>query len=137
MRPNRIESSTMRRTALCLCAAMIWSISACSGGTGSESREPETMPRIVSAPLPPGLHEIWWNQTGLLLTVDEGVWVERLDRACRAAMELEEHPIVRDHDAAVALADEFIVADGLRPDLDTEYREHVRVAAVTARSLSN
>lgn len=32
----------------------------------------------------------------------------------------------------MALADEFIVTDGLRPDLDAEYREHVRVAAVTA-----
>ena len=46
-------------------------------------------------------------------------------------MELQEHPIVRDHDAAVALADEFIVADGLRPDLDAEYREHIQTAAVT------
>lgn len=118
--------------ALCLCAAMTWTIAACSGETGSESREPETVSRIVSAPLPPGLHEIWWNQTGLLLTEDEGTWVERLDRVCRAAMELEEHPIVRDHDAAVALAEEFIVADGLRPDLDAEYREHVQMAAVSA-----
>ena len=47
-------------------------------------------------------------------------------------MELEEHPIVRDHDAAVVLADEFIVMDGLRPDLDAEYREHVQTAAVAA-----
>ena len=39
---------------------------------------------------------------------------------------------MRDHDAAVALADEFIVTDGLRPDLDAEYREHVQNAAVTA-----
>ena len=38
---------------------------------------------------------------------------------------------MRDHDAAVALADEFIVADGLRPDLDAEYREHIQTAAVT------
>lgn len=132
MRPNSIESSTVRGTALCVCAAMIWTIAACSGQTDSESREPETVPRIVSAPLPPGLWEIFWNQTGLLLTADEGIWVERLDRACRAAMELEERPVVRDHDAAVALADEFIVADGLRPDLDAEFREHVRMAAVGA-----
>lgn len=131
MRPNRIGSSSMRRTALCLFAAMIWSVPACSGETGRESHEPTTVPRIVSAPLPPGLHEIWWNTTGLFLTEDEDTWIERLDRACRAAMELQEHPIVRDHDAAVALADEFIVADGLRPDLDAEYREHIQTAAVT------
>ena len=129
---NRVESSTIRRTALCLLVAVIWTIAACSGETDSESREPETVPRIVSVPLPPGLHEIWWNQTGLFLTEDEGTWVERLDRLCRASMELQEHPVVRDHDAAVSLADEFIVADGLRPDLDAEYREHVRIAAVTA-----
>ena len=132
MRPNRIESSTMRGTALCLCAAMIWTIAGCSGETDSELREPETVPRIVSAPLPPGLRQVWWNQTGLLLTADEDTWVERLDRVCRASIELQEKPIVRDHDAAMALADEFIVADGLRPDLDAEYREHVHIAAVTA-----
>lgn len=132
MRPNRINSSAVRRPALCLLVAMIWTIAACSGETDSESREPETVSRIVSAPLPPGLHQIWWNQTGLLLTEDEGTWVERLDRVCRASMELQEQPIVRDHDAAVALADEFIVTDGLRPDLDAEYREHVQNAAVTA-----
>ena len=132
MRPNCIGSSAMRRTALCLLAAMIWTIPACSGETGGESREPETVPRIVSAPLPPGLHEIWWNQTGLVLTEDEDTWVERLDRVCRASMELQEQPVVRDHDAAVALADEFIVTDGLRPDLEAQYREHVRMAAVTA-----
>ena len=39
---------------------------------------------------------------------------------------------MRDHDAAVALADEFIVMDGLRPDLDAEHREAVRMAAVGA-----
>ena len=122
----------MRGTALCLLVAMTWTIAACSGEIDNESREPEAVPRIVSAPLPPGLHEVFWNQTGLFLTEDEDIWVERLDRLCVASMELQEHPIVRDHDAAVALADEFIVMDGLRPDLDAEYREHVRTAAVTA-----
>ena len=107
-------------------------LGAASGVSPPDAREPETMLGIVSAPLPPGLHQVWWNQTGLLLTEDEDIWVERLDRACRAAMELEEHSIVRDHDAAVALADEFIVTDGLRPDLDAEHREHVRMAAVGA-----
>ena len=117
---------------MCLLVAVICPVPACSGEMDGESREPERVPRIVSAPLPPGLHEIYWNQTGLLLTGDEDTWVERLDRACRASMELREHPVVRDHDAAVALADEFIVTDGLRPDLDAEYREHVRMAAITA-----
>ena len=132
MRPDRFDSSTVRGTALCLLVAVIWTVAACSGEAGSESREPETVPRLVSAPLPPGLHKIFWNQTGLLLTEDEDTWVERLDRLCRASMELQEHPVVRDHDAAVALADEFIAMDGLRPDLAPEHREHVRSAAVTA-----
>ena len=132
MRPNRIESSTMIGTALCLLVTMAWITAACSGEIDGESRESETVPRMVSAPLPPGLHEIYWNQTGLLLTEDEDTWVERLDRACRASTELREYPIVRDHDVAVALADEFIVTDGLRPDLDAEHREHIRMTAVSA-----
>ena len=47
-------------------------------------------------------------------------------------MELKERPIVEDHDAAVALAGEFIVADGLRPDLSPEHREGIQMAAVGA-----
>ena len=112
----------------CLLVGIMWVTAACGADTeGVPSIV--TPPSMVSAPLPPGIREIWWNQTGLLLTVDEDVWVDRLDRLCRTAVKSEKDSPAWNRDGALALADEFLAADGLRPDLQSDQRESIRWSA--------
>ena len=83
-------------------------------------------------PLPWGARDIWYNQTGLLLTVDEEVWADRLDRVCKTALGSDLDSPVWDRAAGLALAEEFADADGLRPDVPPDWREQfLRAAAGT------
>ena len=84
----------------------------------------------VRPPLPRGARDIWYNQTGLLLTVDEEVWADRLDRVCKTALGPDLDSPVWDRAAGLALAEEFADADGLRPDVPPDWREQfVRAAS--------
>ena len=86
----------------------------------------------VQPPLPWGARDIWYNQTGLLLTVDEEVWADRLDRVCKTALGPDLDSPVWDRAAGLALAEEFADADGLRPDAPPDWREQfLRAAAGT------
>ena len=77
----------------------------------------------VRPPLPWGARDIWYNQTGLLLTVDEEVWADRLDRVCKTALGPDVDSPVWDRAAGLALAEEFADADGPRPDVPPDWRE--------------
>ena len=86
----------------------------------------------VKPPLPWGVRDIWYNQTGLQLTVDEEVWADRLDRVCKAALGPDLDSPVWDQAAGLALAEEFVDADGLRPDVPPDWRERfLRGASAT------
>ena len=77
----------------------------------------------MKPPLPPGTWEVWVNQTGLSLYRGEAVWADRLDRVCKSALDPDIDSPVWDREAALALAEEFAVADGLRADLPPESRQ--------------
>ena len=83
----------------------------------------------VKPPLPAGARETWYNQTGLLLTVDEEVWADRLDRVCKTALGPDLDSPVWDREVGLALAEEFADADGLRPDVPPDWREQFLRAA--------
>ena len=83
----------------------------------------------VKSPLPWAARDIWYNQTGLLLTVDEEVWADRLDRVCKTALGSDLDSPVWDRAAGLALAEEFADADGLRPDVPPDWREQFLRAA--------
>ena len=83
----------------------------------------------LEPPLPPGVRALWFNETGLQLTVDEDVWADRLDRVCKTAAGPDLGSPVWDQDAALALAEEFAEADGLRPDLPPEFRREFLVSS--------
>ena len=86
----------------------------------------------VKPPLPWGVRDIWYHQTGLPLTVDEEVWADRLDRVCKMALGPDIDSPVWDREAALALGEEFADADGLRPDMPPDWREQfLRGAPVT------
>ena len=85
----------------------------------------------VKPPLPPGTWDVWRNQTGLSLYMGEAVWADRLDRVCKTALGPDLDSPVWDWEAGLALAEEFVDADGLRPDLPTEWRERYLRGAVT------
>ena len=85
----------------------------------------------VKPPLPPGTWDVWRNQTGLSLYAGETVWADRLDRVCKTALGPDLESPVWDWEAALALAEEFADADGLRPDLPPEWREQHIWGAVT------
>ncbi len=86
----------------------------------------------VKPPLPPGTWEVWVNQTGLSLYRGEAEWADRLDRVCKSALGPDIDSPVWDRQAALALAEEFAVADGLRPDLPPESRQRFLQAAAGA-----
>ena len=86
----------------------------------------------VRPPLPPGTWDVWRNQTGLSLYVGEAAWADRLDRLCKTALGPDLDSPVWDWEAGLALAEEFVDADGLRPDLPSEWRELYVRSAVTA-----
>ncbi|MYB27787.1 MAG: hypothetical protein F4X38_01480 [Acidimicrobiaceae bacterium] len=95
----------------------------CSGEAGP-SHDLDAVDEVrVRPPLAWGVREIWYNQTGLLLTVDEEVWADRLDRICETALGPDLDSPVWDPEAALVLAEEFAAADGLRPDMPPEWRE--------------
>ena len=86
----------------------------------------------VKPPLPPGTWDVWMNQTGLSLYAGEAVWADRLDRVCKTALGPDIDSPVWDRQAALALAEEFAVADGLRPDLPPQSRQQFLSAAAGA-----
>lgn len=116
------------RLALAVAAVSLLA-AACSGGSVNLDRGNGDMgadaDARVTPPLPWGVREIWYNQTGLLLTVDEEVWADRLDKVCKTALGPDIDSPVWDREAAQALAEEFAVADGLRPDLPPESRQQL------------
>ena len=77
----------------------------------------------VKPPLPSGTRETWRNLTGLTLNMDEYLWADRLDRVCKTALSGDIDSPVWDLAVALALAEEFADADGLRPDLSPESRQ--------------
>ena len=77
----------------------------------------------VRPPLAPGVRDTWANMTGLMLNVDEDLWAHRLDRVCKTALGPDLDSPVWDREVALALAEEFAIADGLRPDLPPESRQ--------------
>ena len=85
----------------------------------------------VRPPLPPGAWEVWKNGTGLSYYVGEAAWADRLDRVCKTALGPDLDSPVWDWEAGRALAEEFVDADGLRPDLPSEWRERYVRSAVT------
>ena len=103
-------------------------------GHGFEVKEARDAARAarrlcVKPPLPLAARDIWYNQTGLLLTVDEEVWADRLDRVCKTALGSDLDSPVWDRAAGLALAEEFADADGLRPDVPPDWREQFLRAA--------
>lgn len=86
----------------------------------------------VKPPLAPGTWEVWMNLTGLSLYAGEAVWADRLDRVCKTALGADIDSPVWDQQAALALAEEFAVADGLRPDLPPQSRQQFLDAAAGA-----
>lgn len=97
--------------------------SACSGDAVVAGESQAVDEVRVRPPLPWGVRDIWYNQTGLLLTVDEEVWAGRLHRVCETALGADVDSPVWDREAAQALGEEFAEADGLRPDVPPEWRE--------------
>ena len=86
----------------------------------------------VQPPLPPGIREVWRNMTGLSLNMGEALWVDRLTRACNAALGPDLSKPVWDQEAARALAQDFADEDGLRADLPPESRERFLTNAAGA-----
>ncbi|MYL10839.1 MAG: hypothetical protein F4010_01540 [Cenarchaeum sp. SB0669_bin_11] len=86
----------------------------------------------VKPPLPPATWDAWLNGTGLSLYAGEAAWADRLDRVCKTALGADLDSPVWDRDAALALAEEFVVADGLRPDLPPQSRQQLLHAAARA-----
>ena len=86
----------------------------------------------VKPPLAAGTWDVWMNQTGLSLYAGEAVWADRLDRVCKTALGPDIDSPVWDQQAALALAEEFAVADGLRPDLPPQSRQQFLDAAAGA-----
>ena len=60
-------------------------VAACSGEADPSPESTAVDEAGVRPPLPWGVRDIWYNQTGLLLTVDEEVWADRLDLVCKTA----------------------------------------------------
>ncbi len=86
----------------------------------------------VKPPLPPGTLDTWRNSTGLSLNMGEALWVDRLDRVCKAALGPDIDSPVWDHEAALALAEDFADEDGLRADLPPESHQQFLHAAAGA-----
>ena len=121
-----------RSTLLVSLAATTLLAVGCSG-EAEPSRDLEAVDEVrVRPPLPPGTWEVWLNQTGLSLYVGEAVWADRLDRVCKTALGPDLDSPVWDRDAALALAEEFAEADGLRPDLPPESRQQLFHSAAGA-----
>lgn len=106
-------------------------VAACSGEADPSPESPAADEAGVRPPLPPGTWEVWQNQTGLSLYRGEAVWADRLDRVCKTVLGPDLDSPVWDWEAALALAEEFADADGLRPDLPSEWRERFLRGAVT------
>ena len=122
---TRSPGPAVALVALALLAA------ACSGEAEPSLESPAADEAVVRPPLPPGTWDVWRNQTGLSLYAGEAVWADRLDRVCKTVLGPNlEHP-VWDWEAALALVEEFADADGLRPDLPSEWRERFLRGAVT------
>ena len=112
------------RVGLLASLAVVTLLTAGCSGQAEPSRDLEAVDEArVRPPLARGVREIWYNQTGLLLTVDEKVWADRLDRVCKAALGSDLDSPVWDREAALVLAEEFAEADGLRPDMPPEWRD--------------
>ena len=120
-----------RATLLVSLAAITLLAAGCSG-QAEPSRDLEAVDEVrVRPPLPPGTWDVWMNQTGLSLYAGEAVWADRLDRVCKTALGPDLESPVWDWEAGLALAEEFVNADGLRPDLPSEWREKYVRGAVT------
>ena len=113
-------------------AAVALLVAACSGEAGPSPESPAVDESGVRPPLPPGTWEVWLNQTGMSLYVGEAVWADRLDRVCKTALGPDRDRPVWNREAALGLAEEFAVADGLRPDLPPESRQRFLHAAAGA-----
>ena len=109
---------------LALAAVAVALLAAACSGDAVVAGDSQAVDEVrVRPPLPWGVRDIWYHQTGLLLTVDEDVWADRLDRVCKTALGAEVDSPVWDREAAQALGEEFAEADGLRPDLPPRWRE--------------
>ena len=109
---------------LALAAVAVALVAAACSGDAVGAGESQAVDEVrVRPPLPWGVRDIWYHQTGLLLTVDEDVWADRLDRVCENALGADVDSPVWDRQAAQALGEEFAEADGLRPDLPPQWRE--------------
>ena len=122
-----------RRVRVLISLALVTLLAAgCSGEAEPSPESPAVDEVRVRPPLPPGTWDVWRNQTGLSLYRGEAVWADRLDRLCRTALGPDLDSPVWDWEAGRALAEEFVDADGLRPDLPSEWRERYVRSAVTA-----
>ncbi len=86
----------------------------------------------VRPPLPSRIRGAWTSRTGLVLNLYESDWADRLDRVCKTALGADIDAPVWDQEVALALADEFVTADGLRPDLAADVWESFRQNAARA-----
>ena len=72
---------------LALAAVAVALLAAACSGDAVVAGDSQAVDEVrVRPPLPWGVRDIWYHQTGLLLTVDEDVWADRLDRVCKTAL---------------------------------------------------